>query len=453
MSRRALLFVESNTSGTGRLFVAAARDMGFRTVLITTRPQKYAFLAEPGAPEVIEVKRIDEDELDALIRLRFANGAEVAGITSSSEYFVATAAALAARFGLAGPDASAVRAARDKSHQRAALAAAGLPTPEFRAVTSAVDAVAAAREIGFPVIVKPVAGSGSEGVRLCGTPADAGSHAARLLSKAAESGAPRRVLVEEYVSGPEFSVEMFSGQVVGITRKHLGRPPFFVEAGHDFPAAVTDDVAAALLDTAVRGTELLGLGWGPLHWELRVKDGRAYPMEVNPRLAGGFIPELVRHAHGIDLVRETVRLVAGFPVALLVQRRAHASIRFLFAPHAGRLRAVLGFYEAVGRPHVEDVRLYRRRGDDLEVHGDFRDRVGHVIACAKDADTAALAAERARELVALVVEAPAPPPQFSASSALSAPPRETRSSAMAADAPQPADEDVRVAVGAAEGAA
>src|SRR6185295_3592974 len=62
---KALLFVESNTSGTGRLFARTARNLGFVPVLITARPGKYAYLAEEGAPEVVVVPRVDEDELHA----------------------------------------------------------------------------------------------------------------------------------------------------------------------------------------------------------------------------------------------------------------------------------------------------------------------------------------------------------------------------------------------------
>ncbi|HEX8243597.1 MAG TPA: hypothetical protein VF541_08880, partial [Longimicrobium sp.] len=115
-ARGALLFVESNTSGTGRLFVQAARALGYRPVLLAARPAKYAYLSQPGAPEVVTVPATDEEALAGLIRARFGGGSGVAGITSSSEYFIATAAALAARFGLPGPSAAAVRAARDKSH-------------------------------------------------------------------------------------------------------------------------------------------------------------------------------------------------------------------------------------------------------------------------------------------------------------------------------------------------
>ena len=402
---KALLFVESNTSGTGRLFARTARELGFVPVLITARPGKYAYLAEEGAPEVVVVPRVDEDALHALVAARWGGAAGVAGITSSSEYFVATAAALAARFGLPGPDAASVRAARDKSRQREVLAAGGLPSPAFRAVSSAPGAAAAAREIGFPVVLKPVDGSGSVGVRACADAAEAEAHAA-LLFAAGEGGA--RVLVESLVAGEEFSVEVFSGRVVGITRKHLGAPPFFVEAGHDYPADVPGEVASALADAVTRGTALLGLGWGPLHWELRIdREGRAVPMEVNPRLTGGFIPELVRHAQGIDLIRETLRLVVGREPELVPARRNHASIRFLFAPGAGRLAAIEGTAEALGRPHVVEVSAYRRPGDALAVHGDFRDRIGHVVACAGEARAAARAAERARDAVRVRVDAPA----------------------------------------------
>jgi biotin carboxylase len=403
---RSLLFIESNTSGTGRLFVHTARELGYAPVLITAKPEKYAYLAEPGAPETLVVPRIDEDALEGLIRERFDGGAGVAGITSSSEYFIATAAALAARLGLPGPDATSVRAARDKSHQRRVTAAAGVASPAFRVAASAAEAVAAARETGFPVVVKPVDGSGSVGVRACADAGEVEAHAAPLF---AAGGAETRLLVESFVHGEEFSVEVFSGRVIGITRKHLGSPPFFVEAGHDYPAAVSPGVERTLTDAVVLATERLGLGWGPLHWEMRIAaDGRAVPMEVNPRLAGGFIPELVRHAQGIDLIRDTLRLVVGEAPEPVPARRRHASIRFLFAPAAGRLEAVEGIDDVRSREDVVDVALYRPVGAELTIEGDFRDRIGHVIACADGSAAACAAADEARAALRVVVAAPEP---------------------------------------------
>lgn len=389
---RAVLFVESNTSGTGGLFARTAARMGYRPVLVTTRPEKYAYLAGEGAPEVVVVPRVDEEALDEVVREWFSGGAEIAGVTSSSEYFIPAAAALAARLGLPGPDPARVRDARDKSHQREVLATGGVPSPRFRVVGSPGEAARAADDFGPPVVVKPLRGSGSVGVRACADAGEASRQAAHLLTAPDGGG---RVLVESLVDGAEFSVEVFGGRVVGITRKHLGRLPHFVETGHDHPAAVEPEVARALEDSVTRGTALLGLGWGPAHWELRVRDGRAVPIEVNPRLAGGFIPELVRHAQGVDLIRETLRLVVGETPELDPVRRRFASIRFLFAPVGGRLARVEGVREVRGAANVVDVALYRSPGDTLELHGDFRDRIGHVVACADAPDDAASSAERA----------------------------------------------------------
>jgi S-sulfo-L-cysteine synthase (3-phospho-L-serine-dependent) len=401
--RRVVLLIESNTTGTGRLFVRAARRIGYHPVLITARPEKYAYLSQRGAPEVVLVSRPAEDEIEAAVRRRFRDGSQIAGITSSSEYFVATAAALAAHFGLPGPDAASVRAARDKSHQREVLAAAGLPTPQFRAVESVADAVEAAGEIGCPVVVKPIDGSGSMGVRVCATAAETRRHAASLLERNPE-GRRMRVLVESLVEGSEVSVEVFSGRVVGITTKHLGTPPYFVEVGHDYPARISSDTARALTEIVLRASALLGLQWGPLHWELRIHRGSVYPIEVNPRLAGGFIPELVRRAQGIDLIRQTLRLVVGQLPRLTGRRRRFASIRFLIAPEPGRLRAVEGLTDARRLEGVVDVAMYRSPGDVLNISGDYHDRIGHVMTCADESGIASSSAERARDTVRIRVE-------------------------------------------------
>jgi len=400
--KRALLFIESNTSGTGYLFASAAREMGYSPFLITAQPHRYLYLSQPDAPEVIVVSRVQEDEITDLIRRTFGGGAAVAGITSSSEYFIVTAAALAARFNLPGPDPQCVQAARDKSRQREAFTAGRLPNPQFRVARSVAEAVAASREIGFPVVIKPVDGTGSIGVRACVDPNDVERHATSLFTHPGDPG--NRVLVESLITGEEFSVEVFSGRVVGITRKHLGAEPYFVEAGHDYPAQIPRGVARTLTETVTHATALLGLDWGPLHWELRIHRGHAYVMEVNPRLAGGFIPELVRQAEGIDLIRETLRLVVGEKPELKPDRRRYASIRFLFAPREGRLAQVEGIDEARSQDNVVDVTLYRSIGDELVIAGNFRDRLGHVIACAGRPEVARIAAVRARETVRIGVE-------------------------------------------------
>ena len=165
-------------------------------------------------------------------------GTTLAGIVTSSEYFVAVTARAAARLGLPGADPAAVERCRDKRRQRLALRGAGVAVPAGASASSPAEAAEVAGAIGFPVVLKPADGTGSRGVRLCCDPAEVRHHAAGLLAtRHDERGQPTipAVLVEEYVTGAEVSVETFGTEIVGITAKHLGRLPSFVEVRPRFP--------------------------------------------------------------------------------------------------------------------------------------------------------------------------------------------------------------------------
>jgi len=380
-----LLLVESNTTGTGRQFAQRAAELGLLPVLLSADPDRYPYAAQDSLRTVV-VDTSDDAALWTAVRA-LADEAPVAGVLSSSEYYVATAAALAERLGLAGPSPDAVRACRDKDRQRRTLAAAGVPVPGFAVAGDRAAAVAAAERIGFPVVVKPVQGSGSLGVRLCGSPAEVARHAGALLAATVnERGiatAPR-VLVEQYLTGPEFSVEVFGTNALVTVAKHVGPLPTFVETGHDVPAALPGAPDRALRDCAVRAVRALGLGWGAAHVELRIEDGQAAVIEVNPRLAGGMIPELVRRALGVDLVLSQVLAAVGRTPQSAPHPRARAAIRFLTAERAGRLgdspASALAVSRALAVPGVVDAVLYRPPGSPLDRAEDFRGRVGHVIA-------------------------------------------------------------------------
>ncbi|MFJ4903532.1 ATP-grasp domain-containing protein [Streptomyces sp. NPDC088727] len=408
MSERLLLLVESNTTGTGRLFARRAAELGVVPVLLCADPGRYPYAAQDRL-RTVTVDTSDEDALWAAVRT-LEDGATVAGVLTSSEYYVPTAAALAYRLGLPGPSAEAVRACRDKAEQRRALTGAGVGSADFAAVSEVSGALAAARAIGLPVVVKPVQGSGSLGVRLCTDLDEVAEHAGTLLAATVnERGitAPGRILVEEYLTGPEFSVEVFGTEAVVTVAKHVGPLPAFVETGHDVPAALTGEQEIALRETAVRAVRALGLGWGAAHVELRLTGTRtAQVIEVNPRLAGGMIPELVRRACGIDLVRAQVLAALGAAPELERTGHARASIRFLTCDRDGILAPSAALHEAVDRartvPGTVEALLYRAPGEPVGPAEDFRGRVGHVIAVA---DRSGRAAEAAGRAVALLGEA------------------------------------------------
>jgi biotin carboxylase len=406
--RPVLAMIESNTTGTGRTFAVAARARGLRPVLLSSRPERYPWIVEDDVDVVLA------DTTDAAtvaeVAQASAGGFRLVGLITSSEYFVAVTARAATRLGLPGADAGAVERCRDKRRQRAVLAGCGVAVPAHTPAATPEDAATAAAAIGFPVVVKPADGTGSRGVRLCRDAAEVLGHTAALLARRQdERGQPTipAVLVEEYVTAPEVSVETFGTTVIGVTAKHLGHLPSFVECGHDFPAEpARADGAAAL---AVAALEALGLGFGPAHTEIRFGTRGPVVIEVNPRLAGGRIPTLVRLATGVDLVEATVDNVIGAKCRLPepgpgCDPSRWASVRFLVAAQAGRVRRTDGVAAAAAIPGVVDVAMTARAGQHVGGTGSFLDRVGHVITAAPTAQGARSAAETALSLLELDVD-------------------------------------------------
>lgn len=399
-----LAFIESNTSGTGRLFARAASQQGLRPVLLTADPARYPS-AQSDYSRTVQLNTLDHQAVFDACR-QLASEAHLAGVTSSSEYFIATAAAIASRLGLPGPRFDAVRACRNKRLQRIRLSAAGVAVPQSFAVRSIRGALAAARQIGFPVVVKPVSGTGSAGVKLCEDEQSVILQASRLLAQREnERGmpVPRQILIEQLAVGPEYSSETFGNRLIGITEKHLGPLPDFVEIGHDFPAALPMEMVGRISDVVTRALTALNLGWGPAQIELRLTEEGPKIIEVNPRLAGGYIPELVRLAYDINLISETIRLVAGQEPRLERAFSRHASLRFILPPADGLLTGVEGVAEAEALPGVAEVRLCCEVGAHLRRYGDFRDRVGHVMTTADTGAGARAIAEQAHGLIHLLV--------------------------------------------------
>lgn len=389
--RRPFVFVESNSTGTGALFFSRAEALGLEPILISDDPDGYPALA--GHRRIRTADRSVEAMLAALARACVESSA-IVGIWSSSDTGVEPAARLALRLGRSHADPDAITLCRDKYAARAVLAAAGVAGPAFAIARTGAEAAEAAGALGGPVVVKPRASTGSIGVRLCATPGQAGEHATTLL-RDAEQRTDQGVLVEAFVEGPEFSVEMFDGCIVGVTRKHLGPPPRFIETGHDFPSPGPARRLSDLAEAATQAVRATGIIRGPAHVELRVGGDGPAVIEINPRLAGGMIPELVRAARGLDLIETSIRFACGMPYDLRPAAARAASIRFLCRATDAPVAAIEGLDEARRRHGVVQVALLNGGLNRRGAITDFRDRLAFVIAEGETPEDSAARADTA----------------------------------------------------------
>jgi cysteine synthase A len=154
---------------------------------------------------------------------------------------------------------------------------------------------------------------------------------------------------------------------------------------------------------ARRALDAVGYSWGAAHVEIRSTKRGPVVVEINARLAGGMIPELIRLATGVDLLEQQLRAAIGLPVCLKPTRSRHAAIRSLLPPADGTLREVLGVETAARVPGVERAVLTCQPGRKVKVARDAYDRLGYVVAVGDSPSQVQGALEEALGQIKIVV--------------------------------------------------
>ena len=402
------VFIESNTTGTGHLCLQKALLRGFDVLFLTQRPALYGFLQE----ELVVPVLVDTSDVQQVLAALAAHP-QIAGVCSTSEYSLEVAAEVARSLGLPGAYPDAIRTCRNKGLLDQRLRSRNIATAETQIVSDLTQLRDVAATLSYPRVLKPATGSGSVGVRLVHNAAELVQHGAQILAarsnERGQAQAPQ-ALVQAYVQGAEFSIEVIGlgpGQgyeVLGVTGKHLGPLPHFVEYGHDFPAPISAGQRDVLIAETIRALEAVGHRFGPAHVECRWSEGKPVIIEINPRLAGGMIPQAIERATGIDVLDALIDLHSGKMPNLQAQRQGHAAIRFVLPPHPGTLKA-LDFAAPAHQPEVQfSFKAMKLQGQPIELNGDFRDRLGLVIASSLHADQLASALLELPEHINLVVE-------------------------------------------------
>ncbi|AXG80784.1 ATP-grasp domain-containing protein [Streptomyces paludis] len=315
---------------------------------------------------------------------------DLAGVVTWDEWHLVPTALLAHALGLASPSVEAIRACRNKSVARTLFARHGVPSAASMKARTLLEAGLATMTLGYPAVIKPAAFAGSIGVIRVDQPEELPTAFAFASAGAHRSREDTSVLVEEYLDGPEVSVECVTHHgattAVAVTRKHLGRAPYFDETGHTVDA--TDPLLAQIAPAATAAVKALGITDGVQHVELRLVGGRPRLIEVNARIGGDMIGHLVRLATGIDLPKAAADLACGRAPDLAPTRSGAAGIRMLYPDASGTLTARhVNQPFAAHTPWLRQVQWIREIGDRLLLppEGDlFTARVGFCIVTGRD---------------------------------------------------------------------
>lgn len=337
------------------------------------------------APWIKEVRPGAYQQCDEAAQVASDWHAEVGfhAVLPGMEYAVPTAFGLAREWGLGEPGALATRVCTDKMLLRQLAHAAGIPQPRFAEAASADEA--RSFFTGRPIVLKPSNRRASVGVIRVDR-ADEIESAWQEMTRTGEGSRTVnrelswRFQCEEYVDGPEISVEsvVFEHEVLydNITAKRTVGGRYFTEVGHVAPAEVDDRERRQILAEVHRLLTAMEAASGVFHSEWRVDDGVPHLIECAARPPGDLIPELIRRSQGLDLYDAFVSVLAGRRPALDPSSASVASVQF-FRPPSGRFVGLRGEEALADSPWVFDYEVNLRSGQEIPSFANSWQRAGY----------------------------------------------------------------------------
>jgi biotin carboxylase len=404
---RVLLLVPARTYRAADFLLAAAR-MGLDLVIGSD-----GALPLGGRP-VIPVNPAAPARTASLIA---AHCGPVDAVVAADTPMLELAAAVSARLGLPHNPAEAVRNAADKARQRQRWAAAGVPQPRFEIIPAAAPAGAvrrAAETVGLPCVVKAISLSASQGVLRADDAAAAETAAKRIREVLAAARRPDRepLLIEEYLPGPEISIDgLVTGDGLTVTAV-FDKPaapdgPTFEETLLVTPSRLPGPVLASAIATAGQAARALGLTRGPVHAELRIDNRGSQPrpamLELAARSIGGLCSRALRFGGGVSLEELVLAHALGRPVPADPGSQRPSGVLMLPVPRPGVLRAVQGRAEAAATPCVTGLTISIPAGQQVRPLPEGDRYLGFIFAEGDTHDQVEQALRAARQRLRVVI--------------------------------------------------
>ena len=302
---------------------------------------------KPYLHDYLQVPRImnEEDVMDRVTA--WLRGKSIDRVLANWEPLVILAARLRERWGMPGMSVDAVTGFRDKQLMKERVAAAGLRVPKSRRARTEKETRAAAEELGYPLIVKPIAGAGSADTYKC-------ENAKELDETLVKMRGVGEASCEEYIEGEEFTFDTvcIAGKpAYENVAQYLPKPLEMRSLQWVSPVIITvRDMSQAKIQGGItlgrKVLAALGMGDGFTHmeWFLTPK-GEAIFGEIGCRPGGAHIVDQMNYTSDIDLFREWARVAVHGRFEADARRKYNVGIVFKRALGEGHITRIDGLNE------------------------------------------------------------------------------------------------------------
>lgn len=367
--------------------------------------------ADPKAPCVHladHFERIDLKDIQAIEHFArsLKDDGGLSGIMTAGTDFSASVAWTAEKLGLPGISYESALDASDKQRMRGRFKKAGIPSPEFT-IIDAVPGDGFILPFDFPAVVKPVDNMGSRGCRKVSSSEDL-IDAARDALKFSRTG---RAIIEEYMDGPEFSVDavVYEGNITicGLADRHIFFPPCFIEMGHTMPTNIDEDKQKAIIEVFTQGVNVLGIQNGAAKGDIKLTKRGPMIGEIAARLSGGYMSGWTYpYASGVEPAKAAIMVCLGKKPDCLEPSKQWTSAERAFISIPGIVQSIQGIDDAEKMPRVKDVFLRIEKGSRVSFPENNVSKCGNIITAAPGREEAVHTAETAAQSILIRLEAP-----------------------------------------------
>lgn len=356
--------------------IKKAKEMGIYVIAADGDPNAVGL---KYADKAIVVNITSEEEVLKVAREEYIDGV----IHPCSEVSMNVMGRLNDELGLSGITREQAIRATNKHLMREAFEKGNAPSPKSFLTENVDDAwMYLQNDFSTDGILKPSRNSGSRGIAKVSRDMEKADFV-KAYDIALNESRDKSVLIEQFIEGPEFSIEIivWNGKVnvLTVTDKKTTGVPHFVELGHNQPSCFSATEVETLKAAAVAGVKALGVNNCACHAEAKLKEGKAYLMEIGARLGGDFIStELTHLSTGIDMVAAAINVALGIEPNLTPQEDPKGVCIRYFCPKPGKLVSISNT-EILKDPRVYLWEIYHKVGDVIPEVTSSLCRSGHVI--------------------------------------------------------------------------
>ncbi|MGG1630145.1 ATP-grasp domain-containing protein [Rossellomorea sp. NRS-1567] len=406
---KSIIFIETTKSGSSREAIKTADRLGFYTVLFTERPNFVAKREE--FPDVHFMKLCDLSDMNVLqkeVKALILKGIEVSAIVSYVDPHSYTACKLADQFNLNHFSTEGMKNIQNKIQSRELLKNS-LVTPAYWTIATKEESEALEPKIKnkFPLVMKSPQSTGSKDVYKVGNLLEYRKRYHTLITLYEN----QPILIEEYLPEPQYLVEVVvhKGKVhiMAVIKQDIQYTRRFIVIGYKLLLNPGVKFSNGLMKAIKEIVAKHGLENGPCHLELRRKGNQWKLIEINARISGAGMNNMIKAAYGINLVEEMLKMALGEVPDLKPKFQKNVYMQYVTVEKKGTLEKVTGKSKALASQGVVEVYIKPRKGSVITPPLSMGHRYAYVTAVGNTAiEAEANAKKAAAEIQFWIKESP-----------------------------------------------